>query len=715
MKKSMAFIITLAIFTFSVCSLTVDAGTHNENRKSDQNKFHRAVNPVPHQYIVLFRNSVPADQIAVRAKSLVAKYAGEVKYVYDSIVRGFSVKGISERQARTLSLDPSVKAVEQDAQLVVTGQQDWPFESGQVKPLDRIDQRTGLNGEYFYPRTGTGVHVYVVDTGVWIRHNDFGGRASALFDFDPSTSPGGYGTGALDDNHGTLSASYIGSKTFGVAKNVQLHSVRVANYSFSCQFCNPGHSSDLVAGLQAIYNDVNAHANLPAVVNISLGFRTSDISGYEQNSIQNAVDSLINLGVTVVAGAGNDNHDVNNFFTPALLSEVITVGATNGAPGHEDERAFYNTGASNFGSLVDIWAPSGGLVDGSYWYTRGDGTNTDYGIEGEVGTSASAPHVAGAAALYLEQYSLDPYNFWAQPAQVQSQLKNNASFTSFPILYMGCDFIPPPASNPIDETRIFIRQHYYDFLNRQPDQGGWDFWTGTIDGCGSDADCIEVHRINASRAFFESIEFQNTGYFVFRLNKISFSSFTGGNEFGGPNPRMEDFFVDQKKVGAGLIVGQTGWEQVLDQNKSNFAAEWVNRPRFQSEYPQNMSNEDFVDKLYATAGVSDPATRDAMVNGLYNFTETRGSVVRKIADSSAVADNHPLFRNPAYVLMQYFGYLRRNPDDPPDNINCPSDPLCGYHFWLTHLNQTEDTFEMVHAFIASSEYRNRFYQPPFCP
>lgn len=85
---------------------------------------------------------------------------------------------------------------------------------------------------------------------------------------------------------------------------------------------------------------------------------------------------------------------------------------------------------------------------------------------------------AGAAALYLEQYSLDPFNFWAQPAQVESQIKGNASFTALPILYMGCQFIAPPDSNPIDNTRIYIRQQYYDFLSRQPDPSGRDFWTG---------------------------------------------------------------------------------------------------------------------------------------------------------------------------------------------------------------------------------------------
>src|SRR5207302_6282126 len=116
------------------------------------------------------------------------------------------------------------------------------------------------------------------------------------------------------------------------------------------------------------------------------------------------------------------------------------------------------------------------------------------------------------------------------------------------IVYMGCDFIGFPDSNPIDNTRIFVRQHYYDFLGRQPDQSGWDFWSGTIDSCNGDPGCIEVHRINGSKAFFESIEFQSTGYYVYRLNKISFVNFTSASGFTGPYPRMEEFFVDQKKV-----------------------------------------------------------------------------------------------------------------------------------------------------------------------
>lgn len=621
---------------------------------------------------------------------------------------------MTEPQAIALSRNSIVHSVEEAARPVGTGQQAWPAEATQVKPLDRIDQRTGFDGNYTYPRTGTGVHVYVVDTGVWVRHNDFGGRADAIFDFDPATSAAGYGTGAATDNHGTLSASYIGSKNFGVAKNCLLHSVRVANFVGG----NPGSTSDFIAGLQQILNDVNNKNNRPAVVNISLGFFVQNvgfglpISPAQVSSVEAAVTSLLNNGITVVAGAGNFNANASTF-TPARMSRVLTVGGSYGIPGgSQDSRAFYfccPQQASNFGTAVDVYAPSGGVLGGQSWFVRGDASNTDYGIEGEFGTSAAAPHAAGAAALYLEQFSLDTSNFLAQPDQVESQIKNNASFSTLPILYVGCQFIAPPASNPIDDTRVFIRQHYYDFLNRQPDQSGWDFWSGTIDSCNGDPNCIHVKRVNASRAFFESIEFQNTGYYVYRLNKISFSTFTGGNGFTGPNPRMEDFFVDQRKVGAGVIVGAPGWEALLEQNRVAFAQEWVNRSRFLSEYPLSMSNEAFVDKLYTTAQVSDPTTRNALVAGLNNATETRATVVKKVAESSAVANNQQQFVNPAYVLMQYFGYLRRNPDDAPDGN------LDGFNFWKNELNSgTKNSFEMVDAFISSGEYRERFFNSPFC-
>ena len=720
-KKLLTLSITLSLLVLTLPSFfsgTQETLGKSKSKTTSQAKFRRSPNAVAGKYVIMVENTVPRENIGEVARSLTRTYGGEIEYVYTDVIKGFGVKSMTQAQAIALSGNSMVRLVEEAARAVPLGQQDWPAETNQVKPLDRIDQRSGFDGFYTYPRTGTGVHVYVVDTGVWVRHNDFGGRADAVFDFDPATSAAGYGTGTASDNHGTLSASYIGSKNFGVAKNCLLHSVRVDNFNGPGRV---GTTSDFIAGMQAILNDVNNKNNRPAVVNISLGFFIRDvglgapISPSQVSSVEAAVTSLINAGITVVAGAGNANADAGTTFTPARMSRVITVGGSYGIPGSNvDTRAFYSTSppiqASNFGSVVDVYAPSGGLLNGQSWFVRGDASNTDYGIEGEFGTSAAAPHGAGAAALYLEQFSLDTSNFMAQPSQVESQIKTNASSSSLPILYVGCQFIAPPASNPIDTTRIFIRQHYYDFLNRQPDQSGWDFWTGTIDQCNGDPDCIHVKRVNASKAFFESIEFQQTGYYVYRLNKISFSTFTGGSPtFTGPNPRMEDFLVDQRRIGNGVVVGQPGWDQLLEQNKVAFSQEWVNRPRFLSEYPVGMSNDAFVDKLYATAQVSDPTTRDAMVTGLNNGTETRASVVKKIAESSAVANNAQLFFNPAYVLMQYFGYLRRNPDDAPDgNLN-------GFNFWLNQLNGgTKSTFEMVDAFISSIEYRARFFNSPFC-
>jgi hypothetical protein len=693
MRKFLTFLVALAMVILAAPPNLVLAQSQNRNLRSrtsaSPTKFHKVKNAAPGQYIVMLRKDTPRSQVSPLASALTRTHGGAIEYIYTDIFKGFSVQNMSEAQARMLSLHPQVTSVEESARVQVTGQQFWPEETGVIKPLDRIDQRSGLDAFYNYPRTGTGVHVYIVDTGVWIQHNEFGGRAYALWDFQPSTSIGGYATGA--DNHGTLTASAVGSKTYGVAKNCLLYSVRVVNFANGT-----GTTSNIIQGLQQVLNDVVSKNKKPAVVNMSVVVSKFDS---QVGSLETAVTNLINNGITVVTGAGNGNNDASNF-SPGRLPRVITVGATTGIPGPSlDAKASY----SSFGSVVDVYAPGGD----SNWFARNAGHNTTYGIDGNQGTSIASPLGAGAVALYLEQFSLDPGNFNAQPDQVQSAIKNNKSGQ---ILYMGCEFISPPDSNPIDNTRIFIRQHYYDFLNRQPDQSGWDFWAGTIDSCNGDQQCIQVKRINGSKAFFESIEFLGTGYYVYRVNKISFLTFTReGGQFVGPNPRMEQFFVDQQKVGSGVIVGQSGWEQVLDTNQTNYANEWVNRPRFLSEYPTSMSNAAFVDKLYTTAGVSDPATRDAMVNGLNNGTETRATVVKKVAASSAVASNQQLFYNPAYVLMQYFGYLRRNPDDAPDS------DLSGYNFWLNQLNNgTKTTFDMVNAFISSTEYRERFFKGPFC-
>src|SRR6266404_4240519 len=237
-----------------------------------QVKYRPAVNAVSGKYVITLADTVPRQQIASVANELVRQYGGQIEYIYTDVIKGFAVKNLIESRAMELSRSSLVSSVEEAAHPVLTGQKPMPGEFGVVKSLDRIDQRNGFDGAYTYPRTGTGVHVYVVDTGIWLRHNDFGGRASALFDFQPQSSAGGYGTGAANDNHGTLSASYIGSKNFGVAKNCLLHSVRVTNFAGT-----EGTTNDFIQGLQQILNDVNSKNNRPAVVNISMGFFVQNV------------------------------------------------------------------------------------------------------------------------------------------------------------------------------------------------------------------------------------------------------------------------------------------------------------------------------------------------------------------------------------------------------------------------------------------------------
>jgi hypothetical protein len=258
--------------------------------------------------------------------------------------------------------------------------------------------------------------------------------------------------------------------------------------------------------------------------------------------------------------------------------------------------------------------------------------------------------------------------------------------------------------NPINIAPFFVNQHYVDFLNRAPDQSGLDFWTNQITSCGSNLPCLEVRRINVSAAFFLSIEFQETGYFVYRTYKVSY-----GNLPGAPVPlKLKEFLVDTQQIGQGVIVGQLGWEQVLEDNKRAFATDFVMRSRFTTAYPVTLTPAEFVDALYATAGVTPSvAERQAAINEFGSATTTadtaaRARVLRRVAENSALVRQE---FNKAFVLMQYFGYLRRNPNDAPDNN------FDGYNFWLGKLNQFNGNFieaEMVKAFLNSSEYRLRF-------
>ena len=258
--------------------------------------------------------------------------------------------------------------------------------------------------------------------------------------------------------------------------------------------------------------------------------------------------------------------------------------------------------------------------------------------------------------------------------------------------------------NPVDTARFFVNQHYADFLNRAPDQAGLDFWTNQITSCGSNLSCLQLRRINVSAAFFLSIEFQETGYLVYRTYKAAYRDLPGA-----PVPvKLKEFLADTQRIGKDVIVGRAGWEQVLEENKRAFMADFVMRSRFTTAYPATLTPAAFVDALYANAGVTPSAAeRQAAINEFGSATTTadtaaRARVLRRVAENSVFGRQE---FNKAFVLMQYFGYLRRNPNDAPDNN------FDGYSFWLDKLNQFNGNFinaEMVKAFLESSEYRLRF-------
>jgi hypothetical protein len=264
-------------------------------------------------------------------------------------------------------------------------------------------------------------------------------------------------------------------------------------------------------------------------------------------------------------------------------------------------------------------------------------------------------------------------------------------------------------SNPIDQPRSFVEYHYFDFLGRYPDQGGWDFWTNNITGCTPQPSCTEVQRINTSAAYFLSIEFQQTGYLVYKIYKASFGNLTDIPNAPVPIKRQE-FLPDTHEIGNGVIVNQGNWQQQLEANKQAFILEFVQRTRFISAFPTTMTPAQFVDKLFSNAGVTPTsADRNAAI-AEFGSAVTNADVAARSRALRDVAENATLNTrefNKAFVLMQYFGYLRRNPYDAPE----PTLDYSGFNFWLGKLDSFGGNYlaaEMVKAFISSSEYRQRF-------
>ncbi|MCS6119745.1 S8 family peptidase [Shewanella baltica] len=343
-------------------------------------------------YIVVFNtpsvlnlsnNNTIAEFAVKQAESLVNQYDVRVMKNFGNVLNGVLINA-SAQQVKALLKDPNVKYVEQDQVMSVTPMME--ANADQPSPtwgIDRIDQRNlPLDNNYHTDYDGSGVTAFVIDTGVLNTHNEFGGRASSGYDFIDNDYD------ATDCNgHGTHVAGTIGGSTYGVAKNVNVVGVRVLNCSGS------GSNSGVIAGINWVKNNASG----PAVANMSLG-------GGASQATDDAVNAAVAAGITFVVAAGNDNSNACNY-SPARAADAITVGSTTS----NDSRSSF----SNYGTCLDIYAPGSSIT--SSWYTSNSATNTI------SGTSMASPHVAGVAALYLDE------NPNLSPAQVTNLLKTRAT------------------------------------------------------------------------------------------------------------------------------------------------------------------------------------------------------------------------------------------------------------------------------------------------
>ncbi|QLE85557.1 S8 family peptidase [Shewanella sp. Scap07] len=349
-------------------------------------------NAIEDNYIVVFNtpsvlninNSAAIADFAVQqSKALSNKYDVTVKRTFGNTLNGVLVKA-DKHQLKALQQDSSVKYIEQDQLMSIS-----PLaatNADQVSPtwgLDRVDQRDlPLDNNYHYDFDGSGVTAYVIDTGVLNSHSEFGGRSTSGYDFVDNDS------NSTDCNgHGTHVAGTIGGATYGVAKNVNIVGVRVLGCSGS------GSNSGVIAGINWVKNNASG----PSVANMSLG-------GGASQATDDAVNAAVAAGITFVVAAGNDNSNACNY-SPARASDALTVGSTTSS----DSRSSF----SNYGSCLDIYAPGSSIT--SAWYTSNSATNTI------SGTSMAAPHVAGVAALYLDETPS------SSPTQVESKLISQSS------------------------------------------------------------------------------------------------------------------------------------------------------------------------------------------------------------------------------------------------------------------------------------------------
>lgn len=468
----------------------------------------------------------------------------------------------------------------------------------------------------------------------------------------------------LDDNgHGTHVAGTIGAVgNNGVGVTGVNWSVRIMALKTHDAAGN-GTSASVIEGFQ--YAAMMRQRGINVRITNSSWGGAPEAPSFDQ-ALKDAIDLAGSADILNVcaAGNGNSNNDSNPFYPASYNSEsILSVAASDQA----DDRAIF----SNYGmTSVDLAAPGVGILS-----TR---PNNAYGYLS--GTSMAAPHASGVAALLVAKNSL------LNRTTLKQYLMNGteplpASWQTTPVATNGrVNAIRAlqaiPTTNPIDTATVFVRQHYLDFLNREPDSGGQSYWTNEITTCGANAMCVHQRRIGVSGAFFVESEFQETGSFVYRMYKASF----------GRVPTFAEFQADR---------GQIMFGPNLENQKNAFAANWVQRPDFLQMYPNSLSNEDFVNRLFDMAQLFPfTADRQSQIEAL-RVGGTRAAVVRYVIE---IAQFRQREYNPSFVLMQYFGYLRRDPE--------PG----GFAFWLDVVNNRAPNNypAMICAFLTSAEYQLRF-------